>query len=100
MLAHDYVSSGQSRGVRWRQAQILSRWLVGAYGHGDLLPEPLRPPYQRHFRSSVDLALAAHMPRAPRLNRCILKGWTLDLIGIGYSEDKVRHFAVRVRAIL
>ena len=68
-------------GSQWRQAQILSRWLVGANGHGDLLREPLRPPYRRHFRSSVDLA--AHRSRAPHLNRCILKGWTLDLIGTG-----------------
>ena len=69
-------------GSQWRQAQILSRWLVGANGHGDLLREPLRPPYRRHFRSSVDLA--AHRSRAPHLNRCTPKGWTLDLIGTGY----------------
>ena len=69
-------------GSQWRQAQILSPWLVGASGHGDLLREPLRPPYRRHFRSSVDLA--THRSRAPRLNRCIVKGWTLDLIGTGY----------------
>ena len=37
-------------GSQWRQAQILSPWLVGASGHGDLLREPLRPPYRRHFR--------------------------------------------------
>ena len=43
-------------GSQWLQAQILSRWPVGANGHGDLLREPLRPPYRRHFQSSVDLA--------------------------------------------
>jgi len=50
-------------GSQWLQAQILSRWPVGANGHGDLLREPLRPPYRRHSRSSVDLA--AHIGHEP-----------------------------------
>ena len=79
---NDYFFFWTIAGSQWRQAQILSRWLVGANGHSDLLREPLRPPYRRHFRSSVDLA--AHRSRAPHLNRCIVKGWTLDLIGTGY----------------